>query len=260
MTAASPLVDVEDRYRLTHILETSLAVRSPSQFFSWAQGPLFMLLPHEILICGHAGVNGGDLKLRYFTATRYFRQEHFEIVCHPRSGLVTRAILRWRTANRPCILPSPTGEEVCDIATADILKRLELKNIAAHGLLASCGGVQSWFSFSRVQNLGSRTGYLLELLTPILSATYARVMALDGAMQGNTARLGNLLTAREVQVLEMVRDGMSNAEVAQALALSVMTAKNHMQNIRNKLKVHTRGQAVAEAIRLRLIHASRDGI
>jgi len=258
MKAEHQLAGVEDHYRLANILETSLAVRSSTQFFSWAQGPLFMLLPHEILICGHAVLGSSDLKLRYFTASRYFRKEHFETACNPRNGLIMQAIRHWRTAHRPCILPAPSRHAVCDIATEDILKRLELKNLAAHGLLGACGGIQAWFAFSRVQNLGERTPYLLELLMPILSATYTRVVALDGAGQGGATRLGSLLTAREIQVLEKVRDGMSNADVADQLAISIMTAKNHMQNIRGKLKVRTRGQAVAEAIRLGLIRPSRE--
>ena len=46
--------DQEDRDRLLYILETSLEVLKPSQFFAWTQGPLQGLLPHEIVICGMA--------------------------------------------------------------------------------------------------------------------------------------------------------------------------------------------------------------
>ena len=259
MKAMQPLADVEDHARLTHILESSLAVSNANQFFSWVQGPLFMMMPHEILICGHAALGSSDLKLRYFSATRYFRQDHFEIACNPRNGLIIQAISHWRTARSPCIVPSQ-GNTACDIATEDILHRLELKNMAAHGLVGSCGGIQSWFAFGRVKNLSERTAHLLELLMPIMSATYARVISMDAGAPMGAARVGRLLTVRETEVLEMVRDGMSNAEVAAHLALSVMTAKNHMQNIRGKLKVSTRGQAVAEAIRLGLIRHSRETV
>ena len=62
---------------------------------------------------------------------------------------------------------------------------------------------------------------------------------------------------RELQVLELTREGLSNAEIGERLALSAMTAKNHVQNICNKLGVRTRGQAVAEALRLGLIPPGR---
>jgi len=259
MKAVPHLEDVEDRFRVINILETSLDVRNASHFFAWTQGPLHMLLPHEILICGHAPAGQSELKLRYFSATRYFRQEHFEIACHPRNGLVSKAVRHWRSTQQPCLLPVRSGPG-CAIATEDTLVRLELKNLAAHGMLGACGDIQAWFGFSRVQATDERTRHLLELVLPILAATYFRVLALDTATQGCATRLGSLLTRREIQVLEMVRDGMSNADVALKLTLSVMTAKNHMQNIRGKLKVRTRGQAVAEAIRLGLIRSSREEV
>lgn len=257
MEALHQLPSGEDRDRLIHILESSLKVRQATQFFAWTQGPLQALLPHEILICGHDAFGYGDLKLRYFTATRYFKQEHFEAACNQRQGLVARAVRHWREVRRPCLVPNNEQGGACDIATVDMLTRLELKNMAAHGLLGAAGEVQSWFCLSRVPNLGKQTAHVLELLLPCLSATYARMVAHESGDKVAATRIGNVLTAREVQVLEMVRDGMSNADIAVRLSLSIMTAKNHMQNIRKKLEVHTRGQAVAEAIRLSLIRPAR---
>lgn len=255
MKAVHELAQGEDRDRFIRILETSLQVHKSSQFFGWTQGPLRSLLPHEILICGHTQPGHRDLKLRYFTSTRYFKKEHFEAASNPRHGLIANAVRHWRTVRRPCLLPTPPGMQACDIATEEVLVRLELKNLAAHGLTAPDGGVQSWFGLARVHDLGARTAHLLDLLMPALSATYARVVASEGG-QSEMARLEGILTAREVQVLELVRDGLSNADVAERLSLSVMTAKNHVQNIRRKLNVHTRGQAVAESIRRGLIRSA----
>jgi transcriptional regulator EpsA len=260
MRAVPTLADAEDRYRLTHAMETALAVGNASQFFAWTQGPLFMLLPHEILVCGHTPQGGRDLQMRYFSATRYFRQEHFETACNPRNGLVTKAIHHWRSVRRPCILPLPNAQGACPITGTDILVRLEMKNMAAHGLLGPDGHVQAWFGFSRVKNLGAHTGLVLELLLPTLAATYARVMAADSAIRPDASPTPQLLTPREIQVLEMVRDGMSNPEIAVRLNLSVLTAKNHMQNIRGKLNVRSRSQAVAEALRLGLLHATSEEV
>ncbi|HRH80135.1 MAG TPA: LuxR C-terminal-related transcriptional regulator [Thiobacillaceae bacterium] len=67
-----------------------------------------------------------------------------------------------------------------------------------------------------------------------------------------------MLSNRELQVLELVRNGYSNVAVAERLNLSVMTAKNHMQNIRRKLNARTRGQAVAEARRQGLLQGSQE--
>jgi DNA-binding NarL/FixJ family response regulator len=58
------------------------------------------------------------------------------------------------------------------------------------------------------------------------------------------------LTARELEVLELVAEGLRNAEIAGRLFLSEKTVDHHVSAILRKLGVHTRGQAGAEAVRL----------
>ncbi len=54
------------------------------------------------------------------------------------------------------------------------------------------------------------------------------------------------LTARELQVAELMNRGLSNKEIARRLQLQPCTAKNHVRNILGKMNVHRRGQAVAK--------------
>jgi DNA-binding CsgD family transcriptional regulator/tetratricopeptide (TPR) repeat protein len=60
------------------------------------------------------------------------------------------------------------------------------------------------------------------------------------------------LTSREAEVLALVAEGLSNAEIAARLALSGRTVDNHVSAILRKLGVPTRGQASARAARLGL--------
>lgn len=53
------------------------------------------------------------------------------------------------------------------------------------------------------------------------------------------------LTPREVEVLELMDQGLSNKEIASSLGIEVATAKNHVHNILEKMQVHRRGEAVA---------------
>lgn len=251
------LADPEDRDRLLYILETSLEVLKASQFFAWTQGPLQGLLPHEILICGMAEAPGRTLRLRYFTATRYFKPEHFEAAANPRQGLVTRVIRHWAAVRSPCLVPTPAEACPCDAEWPEQLHRLELRSMAAHGIAAADGGVHAWFGLFRVGEPDLRMAHFLELLLPSMAAAYARVLQGENGIAGKFASMHPLLTGRELQVLELVRDGLSNTRVGERLGLSAMTAKNHIQNIRRKLGVKTRGQAVAEAIRLGLLQPGR---
>jgi DNA-binding NarL/FixJ family response regulator len=57
------------------------------------------------------------------------------------------------------------------------------------------------------------------------------------------------LSPREMEILQHVTRGMSNKEIAQALAISHQTVKNHMTSILRKLAVDDRTQAAVFALR-----------
>lgn len=53
------------------------------------------------------------------------------------------------------------------------------------------------------------------------------------------------LTAREMQIIKLIDNGLSNKEIASRLCIGVSTVKNHVHNILEKLNVTRRGQAAA---------------
>jgi two-component system, NarL family, response regulator LiaR len=57
------------------------------------------------------------------------------------------------------------------------------------------------------------------------------------------------LSARELDVLRLIARGMENAEIAETLAISPRTAKNHVSNILAKLGLPSRVQAAIYAVR-----------
>jgi DNA-binding CsgD family transcriptional regulator len=60
------------------------------------------------------------------------------------------------------------------------------------------------------------------------------------------------LTARELEVLELLTEGLRNAQIAERLVLSQKTVDHHVSAILRKLNARTRGEASAQAIRLGL--------
>ncbi len=55
------------------------------------------------------------------------------------------------------------------------------------------------------------------------------------------------LTARERDLLELIARGLTNGEIAQRLALSEKTVRNHITSIFSKLQVPNRSQAIVLA-------------
>jgi LuxR family maltose regulon positive regulatory protein len=65
--------------------------------------------------------------------------------------------------------------------------------------------------------------------------------------------LADPLSARELEVLELVAQGRSNREIARQLVLSLNTVKGYTRSIYQKLDVHSRTQAVAKGRELDLL-------
>jgi len=61
------------------------------------------------------------------------------------------------------------------------------------------------------------------------------------------------LTAREVEILKMVAQGMPNQEIADRLVISIWTVRTHITAILNKLHLENRTQAALYAIRVGLV-------
>jgi len=57
----------------------------------------------------------------------------------------------------------------------------------------------------------------------------------------------SLLTRREQEVLALVAEGLTNAEIGALLWISAGTVRRHLENVYAKLEVHTRTAAVRAA-------------
>jgi DNA-binding NarL/FixJ family response regulator len=66
------------------------------------------------------------------------------------------------------------------------------------------------------------------------------------------------LTARELEVLRSLADGLSTPDICDRLFISRNTLRTHVQNIMTKLHVHSKLEAVTVALRLRIIEPPRD--
>jgi DNA-binding NarL/FixJ family response regulator len=103
-------------------------------------------------------------------------------------------------------------------------------------------------------------GYLLkdsgrvELLECIRKVHRGETSIPDALVQKLATSLHReVLTAREVEVLQFLADGKSNKEISTALGISEATVKTHLGNIFRKLDVLSRTEAIATATKRGLI-------
>ena len=152
------------------------------------------------------------------------------------------------------VLPGMDGAQ----ATAEILRRVPNAKVLVLTTFSDPDLIQ------RAVKAGA-TGYVLKNvsageLAKAIRQTHAGVPTLapevaEVLMQALTAPVppGALLTERELEVLALIAEGLTNAEIAERLVLALSTVKTHVSSIITKLGASGRAEVVAIALRDHLI-------
>ena len=123
-------------------------------------------------------------------------------------------------------------------------------------LLTPGGGPEDWTSKKRAPNLRAmlRDDAAAEEIQAALAAVLAGLVVLHpqaaaAAPKTASSRRGSALTARELEILEMMAEGIDNRRIALRLRISRNTVKFHVASILDKLHASSRTEAVTVAIR-----------
>ncbi len=128
-----------------------------------------------------------------------------------------------------------------------VIGLVENKEAVLHFLEAGAAGYVSKDSNLEELNAAVRMAYQNQALVPPRIANalmerlseYARIFS--GLERGVINSAG--LTPREMEVLELLGQNMTNTDIADTLYIEVGTVKNHVHSILNKLNVTSRGEA-----------------
>ena len=91
--------------------------------------------------------------------------------------------------------------------------------------------------------------FLLPSITAKVVAEFSRLAKAALPVQG----IPNPLSGREIEILGLVSEGLSNREIADRLVISEGTVKNHLTNILSKLDARDRMQATLKAKELGIL-------
>lgn len=187
--------------------------------------------------------------------------QRFEVVAKAASGWEA---LKWLEGTRIDILlmglDSPAADGICRL-----IREVERKSPASKVVLlgrdeseervldclqaGACGYLVRDQSLSDLRSAIEAVSRGDTVCTPrIAHSLFARLARL-GREQRRRARLDYLtLTPRELEILGLISEGMSNQEIARRLFLSVHTVKNHVHKTLETLGVHSRWAAVRHAV------------
>ena len=102
----------------------------------------------------------------------------------------------------------------------------------------------------------ARTGELEDRLVSLEEETGAPPSPSRGLADGGQTAMRDLLTRREIEVLELMVLGDTNAAIARDLVLATGTVKFHVKNILRKLNAANRAEATSRYLRMTLSAAS----
>lgn len=234
--------------RLLITMESAQQVYRRYQFYLWSQGALQSFLPHDVLVIGH-----GEYGIPAFCNEILARTNLLEDRALTREidQLVQTMVDAWhRSGCQPRLYCADADAG----AVGASLVRLGLGHALAHGAREFLGDNSGFFVFLRMpEPPAHRHAYFAEVLMPYLHTTLHRMLLAEKDSPEKRLHSGLRLSQREAEVIAMIRDGKTNQQIATLLALSPLTVKNHVQNILRKLEVANRAQAVAKAVKAKLI-------
>lgn len=238
---------------ILRIVIDALAVQSHYHLFLWLHGELKDFLPHQMMLSASGNFSTWALKLDIVSALPSVnpRQLAYDNI----DSLIEMAHTQWAKGDRrPVSLGVKELRAALPDNTAPLRRALrDMASTFLHGVCDFRGGNDSLYILQdrSPQDDAASARFLgfLDLLIPQIDAAFRRVppRALHirggrGGGGGNHDGTWNL-SQRELQVLELLCQGVANMDIAAALEIGPFTVKNHLQRIFSEIGVHNRTQA-----------------
>ncbi|HEX6632751.1 MAG TPA: XrtB/PEP-CTERM-associated transcriptional regulator EpsA [Usitatibacter sp.] len=253
--SAPSRLNESEREALLLNIDVSLRVHTRPQLFSWVQGALQSLIPHEVLLCGLQEGRQTPLRVDSFSTVPVDAAKLNELYQQDVS-LVPHLIKLWEENRCQAVQCDTDRGPHAGGALARELARLGVPQVLAHGTHDASGNMTSFFVFAaRPGTLGAKQAYLADVIVPYLHAGWVRSQV-TWPLERTAAKpvKTGLLTPREQQILQWIYHGKSNIEIGMILDISPLTVKNHVQKTLRKLNVLNRTQAVGKALALRIVN------
>lgn len=233
------------------VLHESTHIRRHAQLFTWLQGDMQSLLPHEVLLLAEGDFSrNGKLHYDVISAILGVRTTGFSHV--DLEDLIRGLYERWVSHGCTAYVLDASSSGVilnstCQCALHRALR--SMRSLLVHGMRDERSGRDVLYvAFRRNGQFESETQRMFEILLPHIDCAARRISALpdDGEPETKAAAAFDFapLTERESEILHWVGNGKTNYEIGIILSISPFTVKNHLQRIFRKIDVSNRAQAV----------------
>ncbi len=253
--AATFCLTASEGERFLQIIAQSARIRRHYDLFQLLQGEVQYFLPHQILISAWGDLRGPKLQLDVISAIPGVRTGRLD-GCDV-GGLLNGLYLRWVAEGRRPLLLDNTTDGILMHSACDCALHRSLRGVWSfllHGIHDARDGTDCLYLTANAGSIAKgadieRFRFLADAVITLIDAGSRRVAGLTSrATTTNLASASrlHLLSAREEEILTWVSKGRTNFEIAEILAISAFTVKNHVQRILRKLGAANRTEAVAK--------------
>lgn len=226
--------------RYSRIIQEGISVRRHFDLLKWLQGEMQYYLPHEIMLATWGNFSSNFIRYDVVSSLPGVQTAHLA----PEKFLPElRGLYKlWVDSGKlPCASGGGLNRPLFGFLQG-------MRSSTLHGISDKRGHHDCLYVFySSKAELSSSTLSAMEILLPYLDNALRRV---EPVSHHSAESEDDRLSERENEIMDWVKIGKSNDEIASILSISCYTVKNHIQHIFKKLNVYNRLQAVSKIGRI----------
>ncbi len=236
---------------LNSLMYESLHIQSHLDFMLWLQSDFQRFITHDVMIAAWGDFSLGIIYVDIVSLIPGVRTG--KVSSTNLTQLLQRLFESWKShSQKPFSLSFDKGifkDHEFGCIEANINLKI-MKSAFVHGIKDYRGGHDCLYVFiSSVNKMPIIFKKALSILIPFIDCTLRQLKHLPQQLSKDVeeqveVEIVGTLSAREVEIIEWVKGGKTNQDIALILDISPFTVKNHLQRIFKKLDVLNRAQAV----------------
>jgi len=247
---------IKDDYwkNIFSVIQRSYKIDKHIDFFVWLQNSVSEFIPHDMLLAvwGDFSDQSADRKFYYGVTSNVDGMSTQGVI--DASAAVNDCVAYlyqlWLNNDRHWYTLNHTKETqfYSMFKTVFPTQSHELNSLLVYSVSDFRSGNECLYIFFSKQNAFEVQNVAMNLLMPHIDHTLRKIQHLDylnPAFKTEVPMSLSSLSLRELEVVNWIRFGKTNQEIAQILNISQNTVKSHLKRIFQKLNVGRRAQAVA---------------
>jgi transcriptional regulator EpsA len=245
----------DDNHLILEVIQESINIATHLELLNWLNGKFQTILPHDILISAWGDFSLALIDTDVVTLDPMIRSGNIgNIKLAPK---IIELFKLWQLNQyKPLILNIEDnffGFENLTLSNSieqvQIRKLLKLKIALLHGVKDNRGRDDCLYILLSEHSMPVNSKMAMPMLMPHIDCALRRIDQLQ--VKEEEVEISKKLSYRECEIMNFVKEGKTNDEIALILEISMFTVKNHLQRIFTKLGVTNRSQATNKFISIR---------